>query len=103
MALGAAGGPTIITQVAQVLVNSLALDMDLPAAMAAPRVHHQWRPDRTLIDPFAPLGLRAGLEKKGHSLVDWPPFGATQAIAKTATGFVPVSEPRLVWRLDASQ
>ncbi|WP_245792170.1 gamma-glutamyltransferase [Teredinibacter waterburyi] len=102
MALGAAGGPTIITQVAQVLVNSLALGMDLPAAMAAPRVHHQWRPDRTLIDPFTSPDLRAGLDKKGHNLVDWPPFGATQAIEKTATGFVAVSEPRLVWRIEAN-
>lgn len=98
MTLGAAGGPTIISQVAQVLINTLMRDMPLPDAMNAVRVHHQWRPDRVFIDGFATDSLRAGLLKKGHTLKDWPPFGATQAIMYKDDKFQVMTEPRLIRR-----
>ena len=42
---GASGGPRIITAVAQVLLNVLALGMSPLDAVDAPRVHHQLVPD----------------------------------------------------------
>ena len=51
LALGAAGGPTIISEVVQVIVNRLDLGMPLPQAVAAPRIHHQWRPDVLYVEP----------------------------------------------------
>lgn len=42
---GARGGPLIITAVFQVLSNLLDHGMDLPAAITAPRFHHQHLPD----------------------------------------------------------
>lgn len=93
---GAAGGPTIITQVLQVLVNKLMLDKNLEEAMSMVRVHHQWRPDRVYIDGFAPDQLTKDLTAKGHTLKVWPPFGATQAIALEDGKFVAITEPRLV-------
>lgn len=96
LTVGAAGGPTIITQVLQTLVNTLMLEKPLVEAMNMPRVHQQWRPETALIDPFASDSLRKALEKKGHKLRDWPPFGATQAISLENGKFVPVTEPRLV-------
>ena len=50
LTLGAAGGPQIITQVVSTLVRHLDLGMDLEAALAAPRLHHQWLPDSVLVD-----------------------------------------------------
>lgn len=95
LTLGAAGGPTIITQVLQTLVNTLSLELPLPEAMAAVRVHHQWQPDLVFIDDFAAPALTESLAKKGHQLKVWPPFGATQAIGWDGERLMPVTEPRL--------
>ena len=50
LAVGAAGGPTIISQTLLAIVNVLDFGMDLPAALAAPRFHHQWSPDELKIE-----------------------------------------------------
>ena len=47
---GSPGGSTIITTVLQVVVNVTDHGMDLPAAVAAPRFHHQWQPDRVVAE-----------------------------------------------------
>ncbi|WNO10087.1 gamma-glutamyltransferase [Teredinibacter sp. KSP-S5-2] len=99
LTLGAAGGPTIITQVLQVIVKQLALGMPLEESMSSVRVHHQWKPDTLLIDGFASDELKQGLKKKGHAMRDWPGFGATQAISwDEDKGFTAVAEPRLIER-----
>lgn len=99
LTLGAAGGPTIITQVVQTALNYLELNMSLEQAMSAPRVHHQWKPDRVFIDGYASEQVKTGLEKKGHTLKTWPAFGATQAIAIDAEGELNAqTEPRLIER-----
>lgn len=96
MTVGAAGGPTIITQVVQALINRLALDMSVDEALQAVRVHHQWRPDAVYIDGFAKDAFKNALQKYGHTLKTWPPFGATQAITIEDGEFHAVAEPRLV-------
>ena len=45
LVVGAAGGPTIITGVTQVILNVIDQHMSLPDAMFAPRVHDQAWPD----------------------------------------------------------
>ncbi len=45
LVVGAAGGPTIITGVTQVILNVIDQHMSLADAMYAPRVHHQAWPD----------------------------------------------------------
>jgi len=42
--LGAAGGPTIITSVLQILLGLLDHRLDARRALAQSRIHHQWRP-----------------------------------------------------------
>lgn len=99
MTVGAAGGPTIITQVLQAIVNHLALDKPLKESLAAVRVHHQWLPDKVFIDDFASEQLQEGLQEKGHGLRLRKGFGATQAISRKRVGrewvFEAQSEPRI--------
>ena len=51
LAAGSPGGSLIITTVLQTLLNAMVFDMNIAAAVAAPRVHNQWMPDRTLVEP----------------------------------------------------
>lgn len=48
---GARGGPRIITAVFQVLSNVVDYDMELAAAVNAPRIHHQHLPDILYYEP----------------------------------------------------
>lgn len=95
LTLGAAGGPTIINQVVQTLVNYIDLAMPLQKAVAAPRLHHQWTPERAIVEGEVPQKVRDSLEARGHEVKVWSTFGATQAIALEGEQFYPVSEPRV--------
>jgi len=53
LALGAAGGPTIITSIVEIIENVLDFDMDVNTAINMPRYHMQWLPDIVFIEPFA--------------------------------------------------
>ena len=53
---GGAGGSRIITAVLQTTVNAIDFGMDVGAAVASPRMHHQWLPDEV----SAEVGRRAG-------------------------------------------
>ncbi len=72
-ALGARGGPRIISAVIQSVINVIDHGMDIQAAIDAPRVHHQWLPDELMYEPegFSPdtLSLLAGF---GHKFIDKP-------------------------------
>ncbi len=95
MTLGAAGGPTIINQVVQTIVNYLVLDMPLENAVAQYRIHHQWTPDRIIAEGAMPTEVKKALEEKGHNVQTWDQFGSTQAIAYRDGKFISVSEPRI--------
>ncbi|WP_084591601.1 gamma-glutamyltransferase [Gilvimarinus agarilyticus] len=98
MTLGAAGGPTIITQVVQALLNTIDLKLPLAEALSASRIHHQWRPDALYLEATATPELREGLQALGHTMKVLGPYGSTQAIGLDEKGFVAVSEPRLEQR-----
>lgn len=95
LVLGSPGGPTIISTVCQVISNHLALGMDLSAAVAASRIHHQWLPDEILYEPLPAEDLRA-LQHLGHKLVPAPrPIGDCQAIGRNRFGELDaVTDPR---------
>jgi len=95
LTLGAAGGPTIINQVVQNTVNYISLGQPLDKAIAAPRIHHQWRPDRVVVEGAVSDNVVKILKEKGHNIKRWNTFGASQAIALEEGEFVPVSEPRI--------
>ncbi|MBY5950039.1 gamma-glutamyltransferase [Algoriphagus marincola] len=50
MIVGTPGGSTIITAVAQTILNAYEFDMTMQEAVEAPRFHHQWLPDQILFE-----------------------------------------------------
>ena len=50
--IGVMGGPTIITALAQCIMNVIDHKMDIAQAVAAPRFHHQWLPDEIQLDKY---------------------------------------------------
>ena len=66
-ALGARGGPRIITAVLQSTINMIDHGMNIQEAIDAPRIHHQWFPDHIYFEPFGLTpDTRNILEKMGH-------------------------------------
>lgn len=68
---GSPGGRTIINTVLQMVVNVVDFQMDLRAAVDAPRLHHQWLPDVIKFEPA--LGHKhaeavAALRRMGHQI-----------------------------------
>ncbi|MGC9504776.1 gamma-glutamyltransferase [Baaleninema sp.] len=87
MALGAPGGSTIITTVLQVLLNVVLYDMDAGEAVAAPRLHHQWLPDRVIVERWGfDAATTEALENRGHELTVWDGWGNANAVVVTPEG-----------------
>jgi gamma-glutamyltranspeptidase/glutathione hydrolase len=97
LAVGAAGGPTIISQVVLAIVNVVDFKMDLDQALAQPRFHHQWRPAELKLEPGISTLVREELERRGHKLKPAKSIGATQAVGRgpAGNGFVGVHDPRV--------
>ena len=69
IATGTPGGSLIISAILQLIVNVIDHGMNLAEATIAPRMHHQWLPDRLLLEPgFSPDTVRI-LEERGHNVV----------------------------------
>nr|MBA4182573.1 gamma-glutamyltransferase [Acidobacteriota bacterium] len=77
-AVGARGGPRIITAVLQTVINMIDHDMNLQQAIDAPRIHHQWFPDEILFEPYGMSpDTRLALENLGHRFAEKPGFIAS--------------------------
>ena len=66
--LGSPGGKTILNTVLRLVVNLVDFEMDLAAAVDAPRIHHQWMPDLVRLESGFPTALAAELQGMGHLL-----------------------------------
>lgn len=96
MSCGAAGGPKIITAVLQTLVRCLDLGQSIDAAIAAPRVHHQWSPDELGCEQALPDAIAAALERMGHKLQRGKTLAVAQGLERLASGeLVAASDPRV--------
>jgi len=79
--LGGSGGPRIIANVVQVLLNVYAHGMDVRAAIDAPRIHHQWNPDTLFLEDGIPRDVQSLLKARGHDLkADWETSASIQGI-----------------------
>ena len=69
LVVGSPGGSTIPTTVLQVTLNVLVHGLPLQAAVAAPRFHHQWLPDRTYVEKRGwPEDVLEALGRMGHTV-----------------------------------
>lgn len=66
--VGSPGGPTITTTVAQILMQLIDHGRTLKQAVAAPRIHHQWLPDKLSHEASLPVADRQALTDLGHRL-----------------------------------
>jgi gamma-glutamyltranspeptidase/glutathione hydrolase len=91
---GSPGGSRIISAVLQVIVNVLDYHMDVAAAVAAPRLHHQWMPDVVRVERGFADETLTDLKAKGHQIVE--PLGqtSTNSILVTANGLFGAPDPR---------
>lgn len=92
--LGSPGGGTIINSVLQVLLNVVVFKMDIRQAVTAPRFHHQWMPDRLVLERW---GFSADavqkLQEAGYQLDYRDSIGLCEAIE---------IDPHTGWRFGAA-
>ena len=91
---GTPGGSRIITTVLQVILNVVDHRMNIAEAVAAPRIHHQWLPDRVFTERgLSPDTIRL-LEAKGHRMVATATSGSANSILVTPEGITGAADPR---------
>ena len=95
MAIGAAGGPTIISQVLLGLTYALDSKMKPSEVVSQPRFHHQWSPDQIRMEKSIPAETRAKLKTMGHTIDDAEDFGTSQILIQNSDGsFSGATDPR---------
>jgi gamma-glutamyltranspeptidase/glutathione hydrolase len=83
MVVGTPGGSTIITAVAQTILNCYEFNMSMQDAVNAPRFHHQWLPDAIIFEPEGfQQSLITDLKSKGYIINEenTPVIGKVDAI-----------------------
>lgn len=91
---GSPGGSKIITTNLQLMVNVLSHGMNIADATAAPRMHHQWFPDRLEVESgFGPDALRI-LIQRGFDVQPSQAMGSLQTILFDGELFYGYSDPR---------
>jgi len=83
MVVGTPGGSTIITAVAQTILNVYEFNLSMQEAVNAPRFHHQWLPDQVIFEPNGfSSNLNETLKSKGYIINEkrTPIIGKVDAI-----------------------
>ena len=94
-AVGGSGGPLIISATLEVLTNVLDFDLPPEAAVAAPRIHHQWQPPVLLVESAVPETDRKALRELGHEIREIPGVAAVSlATAFPDQGPAGAGDPR---------
>jgi gamma-glutamyltranspeptidase/glutathione hydrolase len=91
---GSPGGSRIISAVLQVIVNVIDYRMDVAAAVAAPRLHHQWLPDEVRVERGFSDDTLAALRAKGDRVIEQLGQTSANSIAVTGNGLQGAPDPR---------
>jgi gamma-glutamyltranspeptidase/glutathione hydrolase len=84
---GSPGGRTIINTVLHIVLNVTDFDMDIRAAVDAPRLHHQWMPDIVRVEPGRLADEdRTELELMGHRFESGRQGDAHSILVDPSTG-----------------
>ncbi|OUR87134.1 gamma-glutamyltransferase [Gammaproteobacteria bacterium 42_54_T18] len=94
LATGSPGGSRIITTTLQVISNVIDHNLNILAAVSAPRIHHQWLPDEIRIEEGLSPDTIKLLEAKGHKIVQKKAMGAIQSIMIKDGKFYGGADPR---------
>ena len=80
-AVGSPGGKTIINTVLQLVLNIVDHEFNIAQSVEAPRIHHQWLPDVTSMEPngLSPDTMRL-YEAMGHSFRSRGTQGAAMGV-----------------------
>lgn len=98
LAVGAAGGPRIITAVLVQVVGIADLGWTPQQAMSAPRLHQQWMPDALDVEQSLPETVQQGLNARGHVLRVHEALSTSHSVAfDLTTGvFTGNADPRYI-------
>ena len=91
---GSPGGSLIITAVLQVIVNAIDFHMPIDQAVSAPRLHNQWEPEKTFVEPGFDPALLEALQARGHKIVPTAPHTDANSIEVTPDGYVGAADAR---------
>jgi gamma-glutamyltranspeptidase/glutathione hydrolase len=93
---GASGGPRIISATLECILLSLVFGMPAGDAVAQPRFHHQWMPDKLEFEHGWPnASLLADLKARGHDVELTDKGAAVQLIRVMRDGLIrAASDPR---------
>jgi len=94
LATGSPGGSRIITTTAQVIMNVIDHRMNIAAAVAAPRIHHQWLPDELRVESGLSPDTEDALRARGHNVVTKNAMGSANSVMRIDAGFLGVADPR---------
>ncbi len=87
MAGGSPGGSTIITTALQLVLNVVEFNMNAGEAVSTPRIHHQWLPDRLIVEKNRMSRVTLNqLRRRGHNIVEWEGWGNANLIKITPDG-----------------
>ncbi|MDX1980154.1 MAG: gamma-glutamyltransferase [Bryobacteraceae bacterium] len=82
MVAGAPGGSRIINGVLQVILNVIDFGLNAQEAIDAPRFHHQWMPDKLMLESgFSPDTIDI-LKRKGHTVDSMRSVALVEAIVR---------------------
>ncbi len=94
-ATGSPGGARIITAVLQMIVNVIDHGMNISDAKHRPRIHHQWLPDKLMIEVGFGVDTIRLLEERGHTVDVRGSLGTSlQSVANRDGLFRGASDPR---------
>jgi len=103
MVTGSPGGRTIPNTVLQTILNVVDFGMEAQAAVDAPRIHHQWLPDRIGFEKGRmDAAVMEALKARGHTLYERPHTGVAQIIVVTPDGNLAGGSDRLRWAESAT-
>jgi len=94
--VGAAGGPTIISQVVLAIIHFIDHDMTPGQALGQARFHHQWKPNRLMVEKALSQETIDELRALGHTVKVTDSIGTTQAIglSQAEQPFTGSADPR---------
>ena len=95
LTVGAAGGPTIISQVLLAIINHVDFGLPVDQSLAGHRFHHQWSPDVLRVEENLPTAVQDELKRRGHDVRTTRGIGVSQGIQWDGVKFIGSHDPRV--------